>query len=409
MRRSTPRTLLALALAAMAMDASAAGCGAEEGLVGGDCASGYAKCGPHQCCPVDASLGDGSNADDGGDASYGDASYGDASYGDASYGDASYGDASYGDASYSDSLYGDSLNGDSSYGADGAPPGDVSTAEDSSTDEDGSSDASVDSPPLCTPPLVDCLDQCVDLTSDPNNCGSCGHPCPSQICVASVCVGSTSGGIVFIGHDYSTTAAGTSQARVLSNAVLMAEGNPLQVLSYERYALPASVGQVAAILNGAAQSTGRTFALTETSTDADIPNTLTIANYALLLVHDQPSAPTGALASLGASWMTTLVSFTQQGGIVIVLDGGSGVGQMPAFSTATSLLAVSAQASVTTGTPLQIVASGDAVGVGVVSPYGAGKSSVSLSTEPNAGEVVYVVETPDDAGTSAPVVIHKAF
>jgi hypothetical protein len=82
---------------------------------------------------------------------------------------------------------------------------------------------------------------------------------------------------------------------------------------------------------------------------------------------------------------------------------------MPAFSTATSLLAVSAQASVTTGTPLQIVASGDAVGVGVVSPYSAGKSSVSLSTEPNAGEVVYVVETPGDAGASAPVVIHKAF
>jgi len=399
MRRSIRRTHLALALAAMAMAASAAGCGTEEGLVGGDCASGYARCSPHQCCPVDASLGDGSNADDGGDASYGDTSYGDTSYSDTSYIDTSYGDTSYGDTSY----------GDSGYGADGTPPGDGSTAEDSSTDEDGSSDASIDSPPLCTPPLVDCLDQCVDLTSDPNNCGSCGHLCPSQICVASVCVGSTSGGIVFIGHDYSTTAAGTSQARVLSNAVFMAEGNPLQVLGYQRYALPASVTQVGAILNGAAQSTGRTFRFVSTSTDADIPNTLTIANYAVLLVHDQPSAPTGALASLGASWMTTLVSFTQQGGIVVVLDGGSGVGQMPAFSTATSLLAVSAQASVATGTPLQIVASGDAVGVGVVSPYGAGKSSVSLSTEPNAGEVVYVVETSGDAGASAPVVIHKAF
>ena len=29
--------------------------------------------------------------------------------------------------------------------------------------------------------------QCVDLQNDPDNCGSCGHPCASHVCAAGVC------------------------------------------------------------------------------------------------------------------------------------------------------------------------------------------------------------------------------
>lgn len=31
------------------------------------------------------------------------------------------------------------------------------------------------------------LFQCVDLQNDPDNCGSCGHPCASHVCSAGVC------------------------------------------------------------------------------------------------------------------------------------------------------------------------------------------------------------------------------
>jgi hypothetical protein len=82
---------------------------------------------------------------------------------------------------------------------------------------------------------------------------------------------------------------------------------------------------------------------------------------------------------------------------------------MPAFSSGTALLSVTAHAALATGTPLLDVASFDVVGVGVVSPYGAGRNSVTISTEPNGGNVIYVIEQPSDAGPPPPVVVHKVF
>ena len=55
------------------------------------------------------------------------------------------------------------------------------------------------------------------------------------------------------------------------------------------------------------------------------------------------------MAALGASWSATLTTFTQHYGIVVVLDGGTGVGEMPQLSTATGLLQVTAHAPVATG------------------------------------------------------------
>jgi hypothetical protein len=370
--------------------ALAAGCGSDNGIVGGACAPGYTPCGSQQCCLADASVGDGATGADGSDASYADAT--DATGTDSAGYDGTFPDVRTGDGGFPDD--GSSGEGASSDGATG----------DGGSAGDGATEGGV----VCTPPLVDCAGSCVDTTSDPFNCGGCGNFCPSLLCVSSACVGSTGGGIVFIGHDYATTAAGTSQARVLSNAVFIAQNNPLNVLSYEHYALASAVTHVKTILDGVAKSTGRTISITSTSTDADIPNKLTPQAYAVLLVHDQPSAPAGALATLGGSWQSTLSTFTQQGGIVVVLDGGSGVGEMPAFATATTLLDVSAQSNVAVGTPLSVVAPADAVGVGVVSPYAAGKTSVSLLTEPNGGNIIYVVQAPNDAGPGAPVVVHKA-
>lgn len=398
---------MALLAAAGAMMALVA-CGSDQGLVGGACAPGYVECGPQQCCLVgDASLADGSRGDVA-DATSSDGDAGD----DGAPGDApdepTLGDGAMG---HDDAGQGSDAGNAGDAGSDGATDAAADAPADAPVDAlaDAQLDARADTGPVCLPPLVDCGGQCVDTTSDPFNCGACGTFCVSQICRSSMCVGSAAGGgVVFIGHDYSNTPAGTSQARVLSNAVFIPQFSQLHVLSYERYALQGAVSHVKNILTTAAQQAGRNLTITSTVNDADIPNTLTIQSYAVLLVHDQPSAPTGTLATLGASWHSTLSHFTQQGGIVVVLDGGTGTGEMPQFVTATTLLSVTAQSSIATGTPLDVVAPNDAVGIGVVSPYGAGNSSVSVTTEPSGGSVMYVVDLPSDAGVAIPVVVHKA-
>ena len=302
--------------------------------------------------------------------------------------------------------------GDDSGDMDAAGP--IEAAPDSASDGGTPSDSSDAGAPAeasnpCAVPLAFCGGGCIDVSGDPLNCGGCGVVCASQLCDDSACVGAASGGIVYIGHDYTTTLTGTAQARVISNAVFVPESNPLRVLSYERYANTTAVTQVGAILRGVARQEGRTLTITSTANDDQVPEQLTVTNYDVLLVHDQSNAPDGALAALGAKWGSTLSVFALGGGVVIVLDGGGGLGQMPAFATGTGLLDVSAHVSIAVGTPLLVASRVDVIAAGVLSPYGAGQNSVSLMTEANGGNVVYVVELNGDSGSNLPVVVHKAF
>jgi hypothetical protein len=390
------RRITATLLVAGVALAPVSACSDGDALVGGDCASGYAPCG-NGCCPVadDASLD--ATRDASSDSSSTDSSTDGMTLADGTT------DAS--DTGLPDAVFLDRSGPERDGAADGALE-DGESADGSGLD--GSADVA-ETGPLCMPPLVDCGGVCVNTTNDPFDCGHCFNVCPSQICVNSVCQGSTAGGVVFIGHDYLTTPAGTAQARVLSNAVFIPQSNPLNVMSYERYASAAAVARVKSILNGFATQEGRGLSITSTSVDTDIPNKLVLSMFQVLIVQDQSTAPAGALATLGASWATTLTTFTQAGGIVVVLDGGTGAAQMPAFSTATTLLRVTAQSTLATGTPVDDTAPGDAVGVGVVSPYGAGKNSVSITTEPSGASVIYVIDLPSDAASPLPVVVHKVF
>ena len=372
----------------------ATGCGDGNGLVGGDCASGYAPCGGG-CCPESS---DGTVPQDG-EADAGDAS--DAS--ETSLTDGFNADRigpGNGDAGEGGEAGAGGDGGENDGGSVDGTLGDGSESDTGTTTNDASSlDGAADvaeTGPLCMLPLVDCGGVCVDTTSDPDNCGHCGVVCPSQICVNSVCQGSTAGGIVYIGHDYLTSVPGTAQARVLSNAAFIPQTNPLQVMSYEHYAVANAVAQREGHpqrrrdAGGARPDHHQHFGRRRHSEQAGARRATRCSSC-----RTSRRPPRGALAALGTSWATTLATFTKAGGIVVVLDGGTGVGldggtgvgagQMPAFSTATLLLKVTAQAPIATGTPLDDVAPGDVVGVGVVSPYGAGKNSVSITTEANGG------------------------
>ena len=486
------RGMVAL-FAALVSTAAFAGCGVDDGLVGGRCAAGYTQCGlrcvelssdPENCgacgqvclagltctagmcgSPSDGSPGsspEGSATDSpaegaatGTDAptnedspsvtgeSGTDTGAGDAGPDDDGAGNDGSREADPGEASTSDSATGDAgdggttvgpgdpLGGNDAAGDDGSSLPDAGVEDaadgataDADTSDSGSADASDDavaeassddaadageaaSP--CMPPLVSCGGTCIDVTSDPTNCGGCNIVCASQLCDNSRCVGAASGGVVYIGHDYTSTPPGTAQARVLSNAVFIPGSNPLHVMAYERYAMPSSISHVDAILNSVATQLGRTLSIRSVTTDDDVRDQLSLPNYDVLLVHDQSSAPDMALASLGSNWSQTLSNFTLGGGVVVILDGGTGIGQMPAFATATGLLQVMSHTGMATWTPLTVSSRIDVVGIGVISPYAGEQSSVSVSTEANGGNVVYVVELETDSGAGAPVVVHKAF
>lgn len=453
MRCSSPGGFLLFFIASVAMLA-AAGCSVEDALVGGQCAPGYVQCGLHcvrgtSCAsPEDASgnaaadappeaAADGSQTDSAPEEGVGTA---DGGGDDGPNRDASQGDASGIDSgSTTDAVGGDTradadavdggvmdatadsmevlmtVDASDSGGADSNDSGLDGTGDSGATDSgfedaanpDAADDAEAGNP--CTPPLVFCGGACIDVSADPLNCGACNVVCASQLCQNSRCVGAAPGGIVYAGHDYTTTLPGTAQARVLSNAVFIPQANPLHVMSYERYASANAITHVNNILNGVATQIGRTLNVFHTTSDTDIPAQLALPGYDVLLVHDQPTAPDGALTTLGASWASTLTTFTLGGGIVVVLDGGTGIQQMPSFATGTGLLNVTANSPVALSTPLIVASRVDVVGIGVISPYGAGQSTVSIATEPNGGNVVYVVELSSDAGSAAPVVVHKAF
>lgn len=273
----------------------------------------------------------------------------------------------------------------------------------SQSDAGSSNTTALDPGSLCTPPDVVCAGVCVDTSSDPDNCGACGHVCPSNACSAGKCVGAAPGHVVVIGHDYETAPSTfSSQARVLVNATLMPASNPLRVMSYEEYADPAAVKNAEAVVTGEAKQLGRTVTFASVSASQTVSSTIDDAGYDVLLVHDQRSAPVGTLAAIGSSWQSDghVAAFLHTGGVVVVLTGGGGTGEMPALATSAGLLAVTSQSTVTGS--LTVLAPADAVGSGVVSPYVPKPSTVTLATEANGGDVVWVV-----GQNGAPVVVHK--
>jgi hypothetical protein len=297
-------------------------------------------------------------------------------------------------------------------GDDGSAPNngsDGSTASNNDAGTTNGNDASTQPPnnvalgPQCTLPDLSCGNVCIDPSSDPDNCGSCGHVCPSNLCVAGKCEGSAPGHVVVIGHDYETAPTTfSSQARVLTNATLLPASNPLRVMSYEEYSDAKAVSNAESVVGAEAKQLGRTVTFTATTSDTAVSSAINIDDYDVLVVQDQMNAPSGTLAQIGSAWATDghIATFLHAGGVVVVLSGGTGIGEMPALATNASLLTVNSQTAITGS--LEVLAPADAIGAGVVSPYAPKANTVSFDTEANGGDVVWVV-----AQNGAPVVIHK--
>lgn len=363
------RRFAGVALATMV----ALGCAGLHSVVGAECADGYVE--RDGTCVLASNVLDGST--EGGDGS------------------------TDGPVGTDGDLDGSTTDGVATDGTTSNDGGDAAT--DGAVDPDGSADATT-----CIPPLVACGNDCVDLTNDPLNCGQCGHVCPTLLCANSKCQGTLNGHVVLIGHDYSG-ASSQSQLKILGNAALITPATAIRVRSWEQYSAPGATAVVRSTINAAASAQNRTVVFTTAALPSDVLAT-TALNTDVLLLHDQPNAPASTLAALGASFAATIATFTKDGGVVLVTDGGSGADpQMSAFVKSAGLFDVDAENPISFGKNLSVIAPADVVGLGVLSPYAAGIRSVRFDcNDPNAGFVSWVVVDPNvDAGPPKPVVIHR--
>jgi hypothetical protein len=261
--------------------------------------------------------------------------------------------------------------------------------------------------PPCAAPFAECNGRCVDFhVNDARNCGACGKTCPSNICVAGKCQGATPGDLIVIGHDYKEGFAGSSQAKVLTNAVFLPTTNPLRILSFESFADAVNVSNVKNLIQNA--PVGRTVKFDVAANSGALVSPTLSDAYDVVLLHDQQGASAATLAGIGATWAVSLEAFGRAGGIIVALDGAGGQGGMPALLTAANLLNVSGHQALASGELVSIVAPTDRISTFVVSPYSAFDRSVTFQVnEANGPNLVFVADHLVNGIPTAPVVIHK--
>lgn len=212
---------------------------------------------------------------------------------------------------------------------------------------------------------------CVDLSSDPDNCGACGRSCASGICEAGACVGALAGHVVLVGHDYRDHRP--AAARVLGNAAALASRLTVRVASVGDATDDDVVVAVRRALTSGLTANGRDW--TPAAMDGLADEAGTSVDVVLVLPR---AAPADVSFAVGQAWQARLADFVASGGVVIALDGPGGT--TADFLRGAALLDATANGTAT-GVAVDIAAPTDALAVGVPSPYMAERGSVTFTVD----------------------------
>jgi hypothetical protein len=167
------------------------------------------------------------------------------------------------------------------------------------------------------------------------------------------------------------------------------------------------------VIGWAGMPRNRSAVFTEAKTVDAVTANLSIVDYQVLLIHDLDQAKSGEPAAAAATWESSSVlsSFAKAGGVIIVLDGGDGTGEMNELINAGNLLDPTGKTSVSgqTDITLQQVwnnAPFDVVGANVLSPFLGTAHTCTFDTDAKSSSDTIFVLTDDEAG-GAPVAIHR--
>lgn len=263
--------------------------------------------------------------------------------------------------------------------------------------------------PPCGEGLTRCGEPCVDLLTDAQHCGSCHRQCPTGICQAGNCVGAVPGHVVLACTNYARSAQSSPQAVLLGNAVFLPQRNPIRILAYDEFADAATASRVDQTIGWEASARNRTWELRRISAAGELPTVLDLSEHDVVLIYDQSNAEPGRLSAIGADWAATLDSFVRGGGTVIALTSGTGpaTDEMADLITASGIADVTTVSPVTDGTLFYNHAPGDAVGLGVLSPFAArSRSCVFTTSVAPSTDTTFVVTDDAELGAGAPSVIH---
>ncbi len=251
---------------------------------------------------------------------------------------------------------------------------------------------------VCSSEETVCGQQCINIASDPDNCGGCGVPCSNGLCSNSQCEARGTGRVIVIGHDYLRNRPAMN--RILGNAVFLWPNNPVRLLTYQGAANPTAIAGANGAIAQVATATGRLVQRTDVAA-ADVATQLAATD--VFLIYGQEQASDATLNQLGQDWASAMTTFTNLGGTVILLDGlyAANAGGVQILSQA-GLFNIQHNVS-RTNAVCTVVSPGDALASGLPKTYRCEQNSVNFTTTEVGPAVTSVVES----GT--PVVVDKVF
>jgi hypothetical protein len=236
----------------------------------------------------------------------------------------------------------------------------------------------------------------VNLEEDTSNCGACGALCESGLCIEGACLGATAGHVIALGHDMSVSTPATE--RLLGNAVFLSLSDPVRVLVFDEKTSSAAKAGVDNAIMRMAQRTGRAYTLTAASA---LAVTFLLNSADVFVIESQAGAVDEALQKNGETWSTALRQFIKRGGVVVMMEAGSGQ-NLGTYQILKYAGLFDAGSRVSIGSkPLTLVSPADGVATGVPTMYLGRSETVGFAW--GAGTVVVA-----DPETDTPVVIHIA-